>query len=163
MSRLDAEVGDIAHKSPYRTHAFLAGLSEAQVERIQSLGEEVTLPEGELVLDNGQRSTSCFLVLTGSVAVALATPRLTVCIQVVGPGGIFGWSALLHGQDTMFQVRTRERTTALRIEGRDLSECCREDPELGVELLHRVLLVVSERVRATETLFAEWCGVRIPA
>jgi CRP-like cAMP-binding protein len=136
-------------------------LTAAQVARVQSLGEEVTIPEGELILDNGQRSTWCYLVLSGSVAVALATPRLTVCVQVVGPGELFGWSALLHGQDTMFQVRARERTAALRIEGSALSECCRADPELGVELLHRFLRVVSERVRATETVFAEWCGVRV--
>jgi len=161
MSRLDAGLGDIAHKGGIRTHAFLAGLTAAQVARVQSLGEEVTIPEGELILDNGQRSTWCYLVLSGSVAVALATPRLTVCVQVVGPGELFGWSALLHGQDTMFQVRARERTAALRIEGSALSECCRADPELGVELLHRFLRVVSERVRATETVFAEWCGVRV--
>jgi CRP-like cAMP-binding protein len=161
MSRPDAGLGDIAHKGGGQTHAFLAGLTEAQVARVQSLGEEVTIPEGELILDNGQRSTWCYLVLSGSVAVALATPRLTVCVQVVGPGELFGWSALLHGQDTMFQVRARERTAALRIEGSALSECCRADPELGVELLHRFLRVVSERVRATETVFAEWCGVRV--
>jgi CRP/FNR family transcriptional regulator, cyclic AMP receptor protein len=161
MSRLDATLGDIARKGGRQTHAFLAGLTEAQAARIQSLGEEVTIPEGELILDNGQRSTCCYLVLTGSVAVALATPRLTVCVQVVSAGGMFGWSALLQGQDTMFQVRARERTTALRIEGSALSKCCRAEPELGVELLHRFLRVVSERVRATETVFAEWCGVRV--
>lgn len=161
MSRLDAEVGDIAQKGCCRTHAFLAGLAEAQAARVLSLGEEVTFSEGELVLDNGQRSTSCYLVLSGSVAVALATARLTVSVQVVASGGIFGWSALLQGQDTMFQVRARELTTALRIEGSALTALCREDPELGVELLHRVLRVVSGRVRATETVFAEWCGVRI--
>jgi CRP-like cAMP-binding protein len=82
-------------------------------------------------------------------------------VQAVGAGELFGWSALLQGQDTMFQVRARERTTALRIEGSALSQCCRADPELGVELLHRFLRVVSERVRATETVFAEWCGVRV--
>jgi len=161
MSRLDAGLGDIAHQAGRQAHAFLAGLTDAQRARVQSLGQEVTLPEGELILDNGQRSTCCYLVLSGSVAVALATPRVTVCVQVVGPGEIFGWSALLHGQDTLFQVRARERTTALRIEGAALAECCRADPELGVELLFRFLRVVSERVRATETVFAEWCGMRI--
>jgi CRP-like cAMP-binding protein len=74
---------------------------------------------------------------------------------------MFGWSALLHGQDTIFQVRARERTLALRIEGSALWKCCQAEPELGVELLHRSLRVVSERVRATEMIFAEWCGVRV--
>lgn len=161
MSCLDASLGDITHACGYREHAFLAGLSSEQVTRILSLGTEVALPEGELILDNGQRSKYCYLVLSGSVVVALATPRLTVSVQVLRAGEIFGWSALLQGQDTLFQVRAREKTTALRIEGSALSECCRTYPELGVELLHRCLRVVADRVRATETVFAEWCGVRV--
>lgn len=161
MSRLDAVLGDITHKGGGQEHAFLAGLTDSQLGRLKGLGQEVTIPEGELILSNGQRSTFCYLVLTGSVAVALATARLTVSVQVVGPGELFGWSALLQGQDTLFQVRAREDTTALRIEGAALSKCCRTDPELGVELLHRFLRVVAERVHATETVFAEWCGVPV--
>jgi CRP-like cAMP-binding protein len=161
MSLLDAGLGDITHKCGCREHAFLSGLAETQLAKIRALGEEVTLPEGELILANGERSKYCYLVLSGSVVVALATQRLTVSVQVVGPGELFGWSALLQGQDTLFQVRARERTTALRIEGSVLSECCRTDPELGVELLHRFLRVVAERVRSTEMVFAEWCGVRV--
>jgi CRP-like cAMP-binding protein len=161
MSSGDAVLGHITHKRKYTEHAFLSGLTNEQVTGILSLGEEVTLPEGELILDNGQRSKYCYLVLSGSVAVALATPRLTVCVQVVGPGELFGWSAVLQGQDTLFQVRAREVTTALRVDGFGLSERCRTDPELGVELLRRFLRVVADRVRATETAFAEWCGVRV--
>jgi len=161
MSCHDAGLGDTTHKCGCREHAFLSGLTDAQLARIHSLGHKVTLPEGELILDNGQRSKFCYLVTRGSVVVALATPRLTVSVQVVGPGEMFGWSALLQGQDTLFQVRAREETTALRIDGAALAECCRTDPELGVELLQRFLRVVATRVRATETVFAEWCGVRV--
>jgi CRP-like cAMP-binding protein len=163
MSCIDASLGDITHKRGGGEHALLSGLTGDQVTRILSLGTEVTLPEGELILDNGQRSTHCYLVLSGSVTVALATPRLTVCVQVLGPGELFGWSALLNGQDTLFQVRARENTTALRIEGSMLSDCFRTYPDLGVEMFRRLLHVVADRVRATETVFAEWCGVRVSA
>jgi CRP-like cAMP-binding protein len=161
MPNVDAVVGDITHKSGAPDHDFLSGLTHAQRSRILSLGEEVAIPEGEEILGNGQRSKFCYLVLKGSVAVALSTPRLTVSVQVVGPGELFGWSALLQGQDSLFQVRAREHTTALRIPGAALAEVCKADSTLGVELLQRFLKVVAERVRATEIVFAEWCGVRV--
>ncbi|HUA57280.1 MAG TPA: cyclic nucleotide-binding domain-containing protein [Verrucomicrobiae bacterium] len=160
MSRLGAVQGDITHNMGYGNHDFLAGLTEAQRSEIMALGEVVQIPEGEVVLGSGERSTYCYLVTKGSVTIALSTPRVAVSLQVVGPGEVFGWSALLKAQDSRFEVRAREATTAVRISGVTLAERCRRNPDLGVELLLRFLAVVGERVSATEAVFAEWCGIR---
>ena len=160
MSQLGAVEGHITHKVGAEPLDFLAGLTDAQRSAILSLGEVVEIPEGEVVLSSGERSMYCYLVKSGSVTVALATPRVAVNVQVVGPGEAFGWSALLRAQDSRFQVRARELTTAIRIPGTALANCCRTNPELGVELLLRFLAVVAERVSATEMVFAEWCGIR---
>jgi CRP-like cAMP-binding protein len=82
-------------------------------------------------------------------------------VQALGPGDVFGWSALLDHQDTLFAVRARERMVALRIEGESLKTLCRTDPQLGGEILRRTLHVVAGRVRATEMRFAEMCGVKV--
>ena len=160
MARDHAVEGEITHNVGCELHDFLAGLTEAQRSKIQALGEVVAIPEDQVILDAGERSTYCYLVLKGSVTVALTTPRVAVSVQVVGPGEVFGWSALLKAQDSRFQVKAREKTTALRILGSTLAECCRTDSALGVELLLRFLGVVSQRVSATEEVFAEWCGIR---
>jgi len=144
-----------------RDHAFTAGLSENQLDALGKLAVEVTFEEDEVILLDGQRSTSFYLVVTGSVVVELSAPRYVVCVQSLGPGAVFGWSALLDRQDTLFQVRSRERTTALQIDGNALKTCCFDDPSLGAELLHRILGVVAGRVKATELRFAEMCGVRV--
>jgi hypothetical protein len=68
---------------------------------------------------------------------------------------------LLDDQETLFQVRAREYTTALRLDGATLQAACRRDTLLGVEVLQRALEVVAGRVRATEIRFAEMCGVRV--
>ncbi|HUK19565.1 MAG TPA: cyclic nucleotide-binding domain-containing protein [Bryobacteraceae bacterium] len=117
--------------------------------------------ENEVILADGQRSNAFYLVTQGSVAVELRTPRYVVCVEAVASEGAFGWSALLDHQDTTFQVRAREHTTALRLDGPRLRALCRKDPALGVEILHRTLHLVAGRVRATEIRFAEMCGVRV--
>jgi len=93
--------------------------------------------------------------------VELRTPRYVVCVEALGPGQAFGWSALLDHQDTLFQVRARERTTAFCLDSEGLRKICHEDPPLGVELLQRTLAVVAGRVKATEVRFAEMCGIRV--
>jgi len=145
-----------------RDHPFTAGLSDVQLDGLVKLATEVIFEEDDVILIDGERSTSFYLLLTGSVVVELSAPRrYAMCVESLGPGKVFGWSALLDGQDTLFQVRARERTTALKIDGAALKHRCFDDPSLGTALLHRLLGVVAGRVKATETRFAEMCGVRV--
>ena len=139
----------------------MQGLSEAQIDTLSELATEVTFEENQVILEDGQRSAYFYLLVSGSVAVELRTPRYVVCIEALMPGQVFGWSALLEHQDTLFQVRARERTTALRIDGSVLKATCHTEPSLGTEILQRTLQVVAGRVKATEIRFAEMCGIRV--
>ena len=154
-------VSNLTLNEVLRDHEFTHGLSGAQVDGLAKLAAEVTFEEDEIILVDGQRSTSFYLVMSGSVVVELSTPRYAMCVQSLGAGSVFGWSALLEDQDTLFQVRARERTVALEIDGAALKSRCFEDPSLGAALLHRLLHVVAGRVRATEMRFAEMCGIRV--
>jgi CRP-like cAMP-binding protein len=128
---------------------------------LAALATEVTFEENEVVLADRQQSSAFYFLISGSVAIEARGLRYAVVVQALGPGQVFGWSALLDRQDTLFQARARERTTALRIPGDALKALCRTDPTLGTELLQRTLQVVASRVRATEERFAEMCGIRI--
>ncbi|HEV2444824.1 MAG TPA: cyclic nucleotide-binding domain-containing protein [Candidatus Sulfopaludibacter sp.] len=154
-------MGHITLTQRLNAHRFTSGLPEAQIATLAAIASEVTFAEDELILVDGQRSKAFFLLTSGSVAVELRTPQYVVCVQALGPGQVFGWSALLENQDTLFQVRARERTMALRIESGPLQAACNADPSLCSELLHRILQVVAGRVKATEIRFAEMCGVRV--
>ncbi len=144
-----------------RGHSFVDGLSDAQIASLAELATQASFDENQIILADREHSTAFYFVVSGSVAVELRATRYAVCVQALGPGQVFGWSSLLDRQDTLFQVRAREETTALRIDGADLKTLCYRDPVLGTELLQRTLQVVASRVRATEERFAEMCGVRV--
>lgn len=144
-----------------QNHTFTRGLGDVQLEELAELATEVTFETDEVVLVDGQRSTSFYLLTSGSVAVELSTGSFVVCVEALGPGQVFGWSALLDHQDTLFQVRAREKTTALRLNGAQLKAQCKSDTSLGTEFLQRTLQVVAGRVKATEIRFAEMCGVKV--
>jgi CRP-like cAMP-binding protein len=144
-----------------KEHAFAQGLTDEQVATLAELATEVSFRENDVILVDGQRSTSFYLLVTGSVVVELRTPVCVMVVQALAAGDIFGWSALLDRQDTLFQVRAREHTTALEIDGATLQARCMTDTRLGVGLLLRILHVVAGRVKATELRFAEMCGIRI--
>jgi CRP/FNR family transcriptional regulator, cyclic AMP receptor protein len=144
-----------------RDHSFVVGLSNTQIASLAAVATKVAFDENQIILADREQSSAFYFVLTGSVAIELHATRYAVCVQALGPGQVFGWSALLKDQDTLFQVRAREETLALRIEGAELKALCHRDPVLGAELLQRTLQVVASRVRATEERFAEMCGIRV--
>jgi CRP-like cAMP-binding protein len=150
----------LALQETLREHTFLHGFSEEQIARLAAVATRVSFDENQIVLADRQRSSAFYFLVSGSVAVELRAPRFAVCVQALGPGEVFGWSALLDHQDTLFEVRARENTEALRVSGDDLKSLCHGDAPLGVEFLQRTLQVVASRVRATEARFAEMCGIR---
>ncbi len=144
-----------------QNHAFTQGLDDHHIAKLATLATPVTFAENEVILMDRCQSQYFYLITSGSVNVELHAPIFTVSVLAVGPGQAFGWSSLLDHQDTLFQVRAREQSTALRIAGPDLNEACRNDAQLGVEILMRTLKVAAGRIQATEARFAEICGVRI--
>lgn len=68
--------------------------------------------------------------------------------------------ALLEDHDTMFDVRSRERCTALRLNAARLCTALRNDPVLAAELFRRALQLTARRLHATEIRLGELCGVR---
>jgi CRP-like cAMP-binding protein len=156
-------VGQLTQEETLRNHAFMHGLGDRHIAKLASIATEVAFEVDEVIVVDRQESRFFYLVTSGSVNIELHAPTFTVSVLALGPGQAFGWSALLDHQDTVFQVRAREHTAALRIAGPDLSQACRDDCELGIEILMRTLQVAAGRIEATEAKFAEMCGVRIKA
>jgi CRP-like cAMP-binding protein len=90
----------------------------------------VEFDEGTLILNEGQISEHFYLLLAGSVAVELRTPRFNICLQALGPGEESGWSAVLDHPETLFQIRPREPISAVRISCSALTELCRNRSQL---------------------------------
>lgn len=154
------EVGDMTLTDSVKEHSFLAGLTDAQAEKLTALASEVRFHENETILTTGERSRYFYLLLEGSVCIEVSARSFVVCIQALGPGEAFGWSAFLDQHDTLFQVRAREDCRALRIDGAEIGAAMHADPVLAAEILRRALNLAAERVQATESMLAELCGVR---
>ena len=81
--------GQVALDDILRHHRFTRDLSDDHIATLALMASEVTLGEDELVLVDGQRSKSLYLLLDGSVSVELHTQRFTVSVQTLGAGQAF--------------------------------------------------------------------------
>jgi serine/threonine protein phosphatase PrpC len=102
---------------------------------------------GELLVEQGTPGTSMFVVLEGEVAV------LVNGIEVArfGSGEHFGELALADEQPRSASVAGISFGSAISISSEQLREFCRREPELGNELLWKMMRVLGQRLRRTNS------------
>ena len=144
-------------------HPFTRRLTESSLAKLAALTQKVGFHEDQIIFHAGERSPHFYLVVSGSVCVEISTPVYAVCVQSLGPEDAFGWSSLLDRHYTAFQVRAREKTTALRLDSQRLLAACEGDLGLGLEIFRRLSELIARRVMATESRLADFCGGVNPA
>ena len=145
-----------------KSHPFTEGMTDAAIKKLVPLARLVSFEEDEIVFRAGERSMYFCLLLAGSACVELRTPCYSITIQTLGPGDAFGWSSLLEEHHLVFQVRAREPSSALFLDGAQLTAACRKDPRLAAIVYYRLAQVVAKRVKATEVRLTEFCGSANP-
>jgi CRP/FNR family cyclic AMP-dependent transcriptional regulator len=86
-----------AHVQHLRSIPLFSSCSQKELEKIAKAGDEVSMPAGSLIVDQGQMGREAFVVLEGSVTVKRNGKKITT----LGPGSIVGELSLLdHGPRT---------------------------------------------------------------
>ena len=86
-----------AHLEHLRNVNLFQGCSTKELERIAKASDEITMPAGSLIVDQGQTGREAFIVLEGTVTVKRNGKKL----GSYGPGTIIGELSLLdHGPRT---------------------------------------------------------------
>ena len=107
------------------------GFTPRELERIAAAGEELTLPAGRVLVDQGQTGREAFVILEGTARVQ----RNGRTISSVGPGAIIGELSLLdHGPLTATVVCETECTLFV-LDQRQFRSVLESVPTLIVRLL----------------------------
>ena len=86
-----------AHLEHLRNVPLFQGCSTKDLERIHKASDEITMPAGSLLVDQGQTGREAFVVLSGSVSVKRNGKK----VGSYGPGTVVGELSLLdHGPRT---------------------------------------------------------------
>jgi CRP-like cAMP-binding protein len=85
----------------------------------------------------------------GGVALELQMPGQLLRIQTLFAGDELDWSAVLPHAGKHFQARALSPVTALAFEGEQLLASFQADTAFGLAFMQRLMVVVSERLRAT--------------
>jgi CRP-like cAMP-binding protein len=128
-----------AHVEHLRNVPLFQSCSQKDLEKIAKAGDEVSMPAGSLIVDQGQTGREAFVILEGSVIVRRNGKK----ISSIGPGNIVGELSLLdHGPRTATVICETDCTFLLLDQRRFLS-VIDDVPAIG----HKLLASLASKIR----------------
>jgi CRP/FNR family cyclic AMP-dependent transcriptional regulator len=131
--------------------SLFADLSESDREAINKLAVTRSYAKNTLVMCEGDRSDSLYIVLTGKVKVFLSDEEgKEVTLNTQGPGEYFGELAMLDEAPRSASVVTVEDTKLAVVSKAAFDECLEKNPKIALTLIRglaRRLRELTENVR----------------
>src|SRR5689334_10928714 len=120
--------------------AMFPALTDAQIGRLCSFGEQRRVEAREIVFDQGDASRGVFVVLEGSIEVANIAKDHEDTLRVLYRGEFTGEVNQLSGRRSLVRCRAREASNLLEIARSDLRRVMQNDADLGEVLLRAFML-----------------------
>jgi CRP/FNR family cyclic AMP-dependent transcriptional regulator len=110
-----------------RTIPLFEGLSRKQLERLSGLTDEIEVPEGQHVLDQGRYAVEFFVIAEGTVEVRQDRRP----IAMLGPGDFFGEIGLLEDLQRTATIEATSPVRAVVMDARGFAAMIDEFPTVA--------------------------------
>ena len=141
-----------AARAEVMSQVFLfADLSFNAQARVGRMVNDQRVSPGEVVVRQGDTGNRMYVVVQGILEVS----RDGLVIATLGPGDHFGEQALVDAQPRSATVRSVGFGSLVTIERQALDEFTKREPEVGSQVLWKLLRTISSRLRDTTSQLAE--------
>jgi CRP/FNR family cyclic AMP-dependent transcriptional regulator len=133
----------MASKRAYLDHLrnvpLFRSLNNKELQTLAKAADEITVPAGHVLVDQGQTGREAFIIVDGSATVKRNGKKVTT----LGPGAVVGELSLLdHGPRTA-TVTTDSESTVLVVDQRHFLGVLDDVPSLS----HKLLATLASRIR----------------
>ena len=140
---------------------FLADMPRPWLARLALHGHPAVRAGGNRLFHAGGAADRFWLLRSGSVAVDLHVPgRGDVVIEMIGPGGVVGWSWLFPPYRWHFGAVAAERTAVVEFEAAGVRAMMGDEPAFGYDLTTRFMRIVVDRLQAARIRLVDLYGYR---
>lgn len=125
--------------SELSTISIFEGLSESELETIESLTVSRSYPKNSVIINEGDQANAMYMVKTGKVRVYVSDNQgKEFILNTMGPGEYFGELSLLDDEKRSASVMTTESATFSIIYKEDFTKAILNNPQLALALLRNL-------------------------
>lgn len=137
-----------------REQILFENLSEEELQRIKGLLKEVTFKKGDSIFSIGEETRGIFLIQSGRVEIFKSTvDGWKQTLSVLGPGSFFGELSIIEDRRHEANAVAIEDSKLFLIAKEDFKGIEREDLELAVKILKKLVTVLSRNLRQMNEVF----------
>ncbi len=134
------------------TPTMLRSLSAEHRQRLMSAAQEVSIPEGTRLFEEGARADRFWIIRTGRIELDMRVPgRRPAVIESLGHNELVGWSWLFAPHVWHLGAEATTPTRAYEFDAAAVRSMCRDDPALGSEVSQWVGQTLAHRLRSART------------
>ncbi len=115
-------------------------LTQAQIDRIASIGRRQSVRKGEVLFEAGEQNTRFYVVIEGALEVVQPIGDREVPVVVHGPGQFTGEINMLSARRSLVRARAQTDGVVIVLDRNDLRTLVHRDSELS-EILMRAFIL----------------------
>ena len=148
-------VGELDVKAFLKATPFFETFQDEQIEALSGIAQLREIGNEEIVQQQGDAVSSFNLLVAGKVMRFLETPSHTHPLDLIHQKGhVVGWPGANQSQlKADVTIKTIEATTLLSFDHSDLAELYEQVPELGRDIMARLIWIISNRLRVVRTRY----------
>lgn len=138
-----------------RRYPFFSCLDDAQQKAVAMITEEISVPAGIVLFEEGQPAAALYFLLEGGVDLYFnvpgeeGAPGKEFWAGEINPGEPFGISALIEPYRLTAMARTSAPSRILKIDAAALRALCEVDHRMAYAMIRQVAKAAMERLHAT--------------
>ena len=148
-----------------RAMKALHGMETAPLKKLATLATEVKFAKDQIIYHEGDLGDAIYFIKDGQVVIEMRVPDMSnpVTLYTLGPGELFGWSALFPPRRKQARARAVVPTQIIAINAARLREAFRADRGLENAITRCVTEVIADRMSTTRHQLARMVqsGVKV--
>lgn len=139
-----------------RSMKVLEGMKTSHLKKLAALATPVKFAKDQIIYQAGVQGDAIYFVEEGEVVIEMSVPDSSSPMKMytVGPGHLFGWSALFPFRRKQARARAVVPTHVIAINAAGLREAFQFDQGLENAIIQRVNEVIAERLATTRLQLA---------
>ncbi|MFA9454649.1 MAG: Crp/Fnr family transcriptional regulator [Candidatus Aminicenantaceae bacterium] len=128
---------------------IFSALNDNELENIAEIVKQEIYKKGRRIFQENSIAQNIYLVMSGDIEIRMrGADGKDMAIDAVGPGEVFGWSAVTEPHAFTAASYAMEASEVFVVSGSVLRDLFKKNNHIGYKVMMKVASVISQRLRS---------------